>query len=260
MLDRVDPDEVFSQNEAPALTAQVLRGELEYHAERSEGYAAELAKGGDIPALAALLRGEEARVKELEDQLGQLKEQDAKPLADSLRDLQGIASHTPAGRRIRYAEITTPGRLLAALDNAPTDQREAVRLKLQSHLRRVIHKIHLLVLPKGKARFASVQIVFAAPAGQTAPTKYLDLTIVHKPAQHNGRGAAHPGRWHVHSKGLHPMTGNIFAPPADGETLSQDELERRLSDLPIDALEALDPEGPAKGRWNWSEEIPAKDR
>jgi DNA invertase Pin-like site-specific DNA recombinase len=255
MLNRVDPDEVFGCNEASALTAQVLRGELDYHAERSAGYAAELAKGGYIPALAALLRGEEARIKELTDQLGELKEQDAKPLADSLRDLQGIADYTPTGRRIRYQEITQPGRLLAALDNAPTDQREAVRLKLQSHLRRVIHKIHLLVLPKGKSRFASVQIVFA---GQPAPTNYLELTIVHKPAQCNGRGPHYPGTWYVHSNGLRPMAGNVFAPPAGGAVLTPEQLDRRLSDLPTDAMEALNPEAPAKSRWTWTEEIPAK--
>jgi DNA invertase Pin-like site-specific DNA recombinase len=257
MLDRVDPDAVFGRGTAPALTPQGLRGELDFHNQRIEQLGVQLATG-NIPEIADRLRREHAAVKDLEEQLGMIEDQTAMPLRDSLRDVQNAGRKPTPIRRIRYEEITTPGRLLAALDAIPADQQKAVRLELRAHLSRVIDCIHLLVLPKGKTRFASVQIVFAAPAGQTAPTRYLDLVIVHKAAQHNGRGATNPGRLHVYSKGLHPMTGNIYAPPADGPVLTPEQLEKRLSDLPIDAMEALEPEGPAKSRWTWTEEIPAK--
>jgi DNA invertase Pin-like site-specific DNA recombinase len=155
-------------------------------------------------------------------------------LAKALLDAQARAA-TPA------SAVWKQYRSLAdALDEAP-DPRDA-RLRLRAALHRIVDKIWLLVVPRGRDRFASVQIYFVGGARR-------DYWIWVRPAQNNGRGKRAPGWFRVRSWTTEEMDRACFGMPPDLGGEGEDDsgnpnLEPQLSEgwfleSPLEVLEKM---------------------
>jgi DNA invertase Pin-like site-specific DNA recombinase len=80
--------------------------------------------------------------------------------------------------------------LLAAIDAADAaGEGTDTRLRLQAVLRRIVASMEVLVVPRGHARLAAVQIWFAG--GQ----KHRDYVILHRPPKANARARTEGGWW-----------------------------------------------------------------
>jgi DNA invertase Pin-like site-specific DNA recombinase len=165
-LAEVKPHEVMGRDDGPD-EVQVLSGELA----RVEAKIAELEAellNGEVATLAKVLREQEARKRDLAAQLADARQKAAHPLSE-------VWGQTHS--------------LLSTLDTAP--DREDARLRLRSALRRIIEDIRLLVVTRGSARLAAVQIWFTDDG-------HRDYLILHKPAT-GGSVAVRPSRYWVRS-------------------------------------------------------------
>jgi DNA invertase Pin-like site-specific DNA recombinase len=126
-----------------------------------EGKIGEIEKemlSGDIPALTRVLRTLEEQRRGLAEKLDAARREAAHPLSES------------------WGETSA---LLKALDEAP-DPREA-RLRLRAALRRIVDVMMILVVPRGKARLAAVQIWF------TRGQRHRDYLVFYRAARSGGR-------------------------------------------------------------------------
>src|SRR5262249_8095369 len=125
LLQEIDPAELLpprgEANEVVTLSAEVAAieariGELE----------AELEEGGDVPALARVLRRLEAQKKETGARLAEARLRASSPALEA------------------WGEMRTLAQVVAAADDP-----EAIKLRLRAVLRRVIDEIRLVVVKKG---------------------------------------------------------------------------------------------------------------
>lgn len=165
-LKEIDPREVLGRDESKDET-MVLTGERDRVKAKIAELEAELLNG-EVAALAKVLRHQESRLQEIEDQLAVAKQNAASPLDANWTECQGI---------------------IEALASAP-DPADA-KLRLRSALRRIIERIWVLVVPHGRDRLAVLQAYFGGGARRT----YL---IFHRAAKANG-SARQPGRMWVQS-------------------------------------------------------------
>jgi DNA invertase Pin-like site-specific DNA recombinase len=176
MLLEVDPRTVLGQDE-PDRTAS-LEAQLSAVRSKTAELEAELLNG-NVAALANALRQLETKQADLTKRLDAERRRAAHPLADSWQE----AKHLFGGMHQR-------GKLLSALDAAPdTDD---ARLRLRSALRRIIDRIDLAVMYRGRDRLAVVELVFAA--GERVRT----YEILHRPPKGNKSGRS-DGRWWARS-------------------------------------------------------------
>jgi DNA invertase Pin-like site-specific DNA recombinase len=165
-LAEVKPHQVMGRDDGPD-EVQVLSGELA----RVEAKIAELEAellNGDVAALARVLRDQEGRKRDLAARLADARQRAAHPLSEVWGQ-----THT----------------LLSTIDSAP--DRADARLRLRAALRRIVEDVRLLVVPRGSARLAAVQIWFASDG-------HRDYLILHRPAT-GGSVAARPSRYAVRS-------------------------------------------------------------
>jgi DNA invertase Pin-like site-specific DNA recombinase len=152
MLAEVDPAELL-----PADTSGLELAHLSAELQRLDGSIAELVReleqGGPVAALANLLRKREAEKAHVVARLDKLRQEAATPLGTAWQE-----AHS----------------LLDVLDKA--QDQEAARLRLRSLLRRITERIDLLIIPRGKMRFAFALVHFV---GGRRPRFYL---IVHRGA------------------------------------------------------------------------------
>jgi DNA invertase Pin-like site-specific DNA recombinase len=155
-LGELDPAKVLGSPRPGA--ADVIRGELNYVRERKAALALELLRGevSVISFIAAAARETAAQEAALEAKLEAAGAEEAVPLVRTFADAQRLAG------------------LLATADD-----KEDVRLRLRSELRRLVDSIHVLVVPRGHVRLAAVQVNFRA---SEARRTYL---IVHRSAKGN---------------------------------------------------------------------------
>jgi DNA invertase Pin-like site-specific DNA recombinase len=138
LLAEVDPSELLPPKDNSTKTELArLQGELTTLDARIAELVHQVEQGGLPPALADLLRRRQAERATLVAQLDKARQAAATPPQTAWADAKS---------------------LLATLDAAP-DQ-EAARLKLRSLLRRIIHHVDLLIVPRGKSRYAFAQVTF----------------------------------------------------------------------------------------------------
>jgi DNA invertase Pin-like site-specific DNA recombinase len=164
LLREVDPRDVVGRKKG-ADPVLALSAERERVAAKIAELQAELLDG-DVKAIAAVLRAQEARLGDIDARLAVARREAAHPLS------------------FAWGNLTT---LLDVVRSAPDP--EEVRLRLKSELRRVVKRIDLLVVPRGLARLAAVQIHFAGDGRR-------DYLIVSKPS-HRTFGGVRPGGWHA---------------------------------------------------------------
>lgn len=153
----IDPREVLGTDGKPD-EVLVLSGQRAAVEGQLAAVEAELLAGGDCVTLGKVARALEQRKREIGERLRDAQQKAASPLSGAWGECRG---------------------LLEALD-AAADQRDA-RLRLRSALRRIINRVVLLVVPRGRVRLAAVQLHFA---GGDAVRLYV---ILHRPAYANGR-------------------------------------------------------------------------
>lgn len=177
MLREIDPAEILGTDGAPndvlVLTAQQteLEGQLaELEAELEKGHVATVAK---------VARKVEGRLREVAEQLADARQRAASPLGDAWGEAQSIIS---------------------ALEKA-SDKRDA-RLRLKAALRRVLDSIWLIVFPRGKERYAAVQVWFA---GGERKREYV---IYHRAAIGHAKGREE-AKWRAKSLSLETVAEDI---------------------------------------------------
>jgi DNA invertase Pin-like site-specific DNA recombinase len=157
-LREIDPHEILNGDQGPDET-QALAGELAHVEGRIERLQAELLGGGEIEALASVVRQLDKRRRDLAARLADARHEAAHPLSECWGEAHG---------------------LIDALASAP-DATDA-RLRLRTAMRRVVDSIHLLVVPRGKDRLCAVQITFH---GSKKPPRHY--AIFHRPPRGNGK-------------------------------------------------------------------------
>jgi DNA invertase Pin-like site-specific DNA recombinase len=136
-LREIKPAEIAAP--VPVTEVSVLQGELNELRERKAALALELLKG-DVVEIGEALRGLKAREDELLEQIDEGAEQVAAPRSDAWKTMQTLVD---------------------VLDATPPEELEDVRLRLRAALRRIIESVWVLIVPRGKGRFAAAQIRFA---------------------------------------------------------------------------------------------------
>ncbi len=167
-LREIDPHEVLPGGNGAADRLLALTGRLADVEARVEQVKAQLIDGGDVPALADVLRTLETRRAALAEELAEAQRQAASPLSAAWGEAKS---------------------LLATLDAAPDP--EETRLRLRAALRRMVEGIWCLFVARGALRIAAVQIWFAGDSCR-------DYLILHKPAT-GGSVGDRPARWGVYS-------------------------------------------------------------
>jgi DNA invertase Pin-like site-specific DNA recombinase len=162
LLVEVDPREVLGQDDGPD-EVLTLSGELAQTEAKIAELEAELLKG-DVAALAKVLRQLEEQKRQLAEKLTGARQKAAHPLSEAW----GWARP-----------------LMTALDTAPDP--EDARLRLRGALRRVVEGIWLLVVPRGRARLAAVQVWFTDDG-------HRDYLVLHEPPKSNGK-SRQEGHW-----------------------------------------------------------------
>jgi DNA invertase Pin-like site-specific DNA recombinase len=163
-LREIDPAELLPGDRRGPDPVAVLEGRL---AEVRANLARQVEIQAQVPTVATqqIIAGKEAEAKQLVADLEQARRKAATPLASSWSDAKS---------------------LLEVLDSAP-DQRDA-RLRLRAALRRLIEEIRLLVIPRGRDRWAMVQIWFR---GGVKCRNYL----IHYRAGHANQTTCRPASW-----------------------------------------------------------------
>lgn len=164
-LRELDPRELLPPSD-DASEALTLATELTAIKGRIAAIEAELAEEGDVAALARVLRGLEARKKDVAQRLATASQKAASPAADAWGDTRSI---------------------LSALAGAAGP--EDARTRLRSALRRLIESIWILVVKRGRDRLAAVQLFFHDTDQRRA---YL---ILHRPPKANASSWSAGGWW-----------------------------------------------------------------
>jgi hypothetical protein len=210
LLPQLNPAEALDNGQADP--APILEAELAEVKERLATIEAQL-HTGDVMVLAKVARELEAKQKDLEKQLGEVKQAAAVPLADAWaslgEDAEPVEMAVPGGilpsllLPPELAKCFQGGRraILPALDAAADE--EGFRLRLRSILRRVISKIELLVTADGADRLAIIQLQLVGDRRLASARAELNLPehkrawaihVVHRPVKANANGRR-PGRW-----------------------------------------------------------------
>jgi DNA invertase Pin-like site-specific DNA recombinase len=227
LLAELDPHEVLNGDRPPddslALAAELARIDATLQALADE----EL---DDIPAMAKKARELRDRRKQVAAQLTEAKLRAANPLSETFGEIQ------PLLRQALLTELDAPELPPEPPQDTPEDEEaqairlaairgQEVRLRLRSALRRIVDSIWMLVVPRGDARLAAVQILF------TGGQRHRDYLILHRPARGNGR-VYKPPQWSARS--LAEVTA------ADGLDLRKKQdaagLERLLATIDLETL------------------------
>jgi Recombinase/Resolvase, N terminal domain len=164
LLREIDPGDVMERNSSAADEAGALEREMEYLRLQKNALEAELLSG-DVPSLAAALRKINVKEQSLTTKLAGARRRAAHPLDAAWEETRS---------------------LLNAIDSA--EDKNDIRLKLRTVLRRIVEEIRVLVVPRGRDRLAAVQIRF------TGGTKQRSYLILHRPPRANGK-VRREGSW-----------------------------------------------------------------
>lgn len=172
---------------------------------------AELLAAGSAPRLIAAEAARlEAREAELTARLDEAREQEAKPLAESWRELRSLAG------------------LLEDPD---------ARVRLRAAIGRVVEEIRLLVVPRGRARLAAVQVWLKA---NKRDNEYRTYLLIHRPPYFAGRNVR-PSSTFVSAVGQ--PEGFVLGVPLGTEDLRDPEeaatLAEFLEALPAETIDRL---------------------
>jgi DNA invertase Pin-like site-specific DNA recombinase len=199
LLREIDPHSILNGDDGPDET-QVLGGGLAAVEAELANLTAFMDQEGFSPTLGVRVKVLEARAAVLGEELEAARHRARHPLSES------------------WGEMQT---LLDVLDSAPDP--EDTRTRLRSALRRVVEKIMLLVVPRGRDRLAAIQVWFQG--GE----RHRDHLIYHRNPRGKrwGKGTT-PGRWWARSL-------------ADATALGDLDLRKRKDAQKLEAaLAALD--------------------
>jgi hypothetical protein len=210
LLPELNPADVL-RTARPDPTA-ALEAELAWTRDKLAEIKAQLLRG-DVAVLADAARHLEATAEDLEHQLDQAKQAQARPVADAWQELGEVAGQGEA-------ELPVPGGILPSIMFPPeltrcflggrravlpavddAEDQEGFRLKLRSVLRRIIKRVDLLVTTDGAERLAVVQLQLVGDKRLAAARAHLPddklawaIHIQHRPPRANANGRR-PGRW-----------------------------------------------------------------
>jgi hypothetical protein len=201
LLREIDPGEVLHGDQG-ADTVAALAGELAaVGAELAEAKTYLKTKGFN-PIIADHITDLTTRKDDLAQRLAQARQEADHPLAATWEE-------TPT--------------LVAALEQA--DDPEDARLRLRAALQRIIARVWLLVVPRGRDRLAALQV-------ELAGGRRRDYVILNRPPKNNGRKRVEGGWW---CKSLVSV-----AKPGDldlGKPSDAAKLAKTLSSIDLKALE-----------------------
>jgi DNA invertase Pin-like site-specific DNA recombinase len=166
-LREIDPTEIIHGAERPD-ERLAIAAELERVAAQVSRIKDNILAGGDVGALADVLRQLEAKRCELTEREQAARRREAFPLEEAWRQTHD---------------------LLQAMEGA--EDAHDFRLRLRAVLRREIDSIWVLVVPRGQDRLAAVQLFFKGGCRR----EYLQF---HRPPRANGSGRT-PGYWQARS-------------------------------------------------------------
>jgi hypothetical protein len=190
-LREIDSREVLGET-SPAADVAGLERQVRWLADRQAELAAEL-RNGDIPVIAQQIRELKAEEDELAAKLDEARQLAAKPLSETWRDLSALA------------------------DSAADPD---ARRRLRSSIARVVERIRLLVVPRGRDRLAWAEVHFAGGAGPKGLRTYV---IVHRPPLWTGKGVR-PGAWWCHSaRAMSLDTAYPWASSRGGEQVEDED-------------------------------------
>jgi DNA invertase Pin-like site-specific DNA recombinase len=211
MLHEIDPAEVLDQTEKPDVRL-VIAAELERVNSQVASVKENIIKGGEVSALADVLRELEARQRELAERDEAARQQAARPLVEAWTETKS---------------------LMTTLREAP-DPHDA-RLRLRAALRRIVASIWVLIVPRGRVRLAAVQIYFADGK------RCRDYLIFYRPPSANHIGTAYAAENHACS-----LAGVIKPGELDlRDRRHAEALERQLLGIDLEQLasEVAKPKG-----------------
>jgi DNA invertase Pin-like site-specific DNA recombinase len=201
LLREVDPRELLPPS-GEADEVLTLAGELSAVEARVAQLEAELAEGGDVPALARVLRQLEARRKDLADRLADARLRAASPASEAWGEAKSLLD------------------VIAEAADPPD-----AKLRLRAVLRRLVDAVWLLVVPRGRDRLAAVQIWFAG--GE----QHRDYLIFCRPSRANQHGRSE-GLWRALSLADVTSPGDLdLRKPNHAERLEAFLLTLDLDDL-----------------------------
>jgi hypothetical protein len=195
-LEEINPREVLNGDDGPDETV-TLSAELAGVEASIAGIVADLDAHGESPTQTRRLREKEVRQAELMKALAAARERSAHPLGESWGEVQS---------------------LIGVLATAP-DVADA-RRRLRAALRRVIHEIRVLIVPRGRSRLMAAQVTFCKDSGHAG--KIRSYLIVHVPPKSNGR---------VRVEGWHEVWNFIDKPGRDDLDLRIGEHVRLLEEV-----------------------------
>jgi hypothetical protein len=136
LLREIDPHDILNGDQGPDESA-VLAARLVQVETSIAVLMEDMEANGESAALLKRVRDKEAEQRGLAEKLVEARQKALHPLSASWGEAQS---------------------LMAALDAAPDP--EDTRLRLRACLRRMIDSVHLLIVPRGLARLAAVQVFF----------------------------------------------------------------------------------------------------
>jgi DNA invertase Pin-like site-specific DNA recombinase len=163
-LEEIPASEVAGEEDAPNEVA-VLSGELARVESSIAAVAAEL-DNGESPTLFARLRKLEARQAELTKELDEARRRASHPLAEAWGEVRSLA------KLLKDAE-----------------DKDDMRIRLRTALRRSVKEIHLLIVPRGRARLCACQVYFSG-----ADTWRL-YVVYFRPPWGGPDGCRHEAKW-----------------------------------------------------------------
>jgi DNA invertase Pin-like site-specific DNA recombinase len=190
VLDEVKLIDVIEDAEEPDERLRVA-AELDNVVSRIIKIKDNLLSGGDIDALADVLRQLEAKRHELGERLETAKQRELMPLTEAWKETKS---------------------LLAARDKAK--DKDDYNRRLRAVIHREIESIWVAIGSCGSTRLAEVTIVFAGGKA------WRNCTIYHRPPSGNNK-VRHPGKWAVVTA-KHPDHTRLGLPGAD-HNLSREE-------------------------------------
>jgi DNA invertase Pin-like site-specific DNA recombinase len=169
LLKEIDPKEILPGKDHHGEKVLALTGKLQEVTGRVEKIKAKLEDTPDIDALVDVLKGLEAKRRTLEEELTLAQQEAATPLGKAWKQVRSL-SEALAG------------------EEDPAE----VRVRLRAALRRTVSEIWLLTVPRGRDRFAALQIFFHGGKG------HREYAILHRPAL-GGSVGKRPSQWWARS-------------------------------------------------------------
>lgn len=210
-LSELKPADVTGRPGATEDRVAALSGQLTTINRKLASVTARAATDEDVTVFFDLLADLDRQRKAIIKQLEEAKQECASQQSDNLGEFKG---------------------LVALLDEVNDEERDKLRLKIRSALRRIVKEMRLLIVPRGRVRLANLQVYFAD--GKS----YRSYMLIVRSPQANQIVRA-TGRYYVASV-KHPDDGLDMIENHDLRNPGDADMTRRvLEEYPTDLIDRL---------------------